>query len=1326
MKLKIAQKLNSQLLVVFFIALTLSFVILSTFFTKSVFAQTSSTINLQGRIVRNDTGNEGLNVSAGNPACVFLGAANDTCDFRVRFYTVDTAGTLLGTETFSNYEIGEFNGIFNLPIGAGTYTAGTETSIRNIILKNSSVYAEIDFAPDGSTFTETFLNADGKRMAIRAVPYAISAQGSNQQFQFHVANDHTGYSNISAGQIYFDGDDNVLRVYDGTDWLAIQAMAGSIPAYWQLNTATTPDILYSYTGLDVALGGTTSTAPFFFDVSAEMLALTNTTSGDSFRVNDQASDSTPFVINASGSVGIGTTSPTYKTEIVDTSGGTTLSLLQIKNNSTSTNTGSTLRFVNDTTSNTTGAGLAYLTSKRLAGGATDFDMQTYNGTTMGSRIYIDGTGNVGLGATTLNANFVSNGRTNRFSNQYPEYRWRYINGTDLDWRKIADISLGTGSYRAASLQVDVINANTNYGHTANAIPMRYYVSAFRSGAVEDDSDTGSVSGPYADYVRLVKTSIGVYELQVRSNTNYKHLEFITRVISELGSTVTYQDSPTAGSVAGTIYTATPTHTDTFSNAYVAGNLGVGTANSTVTWVGIAAATSSRSQMRFTSSGGVNPSSPSNGDLWWNGTNLYFFDGSSSVDILAGGSGGGSLFTDGGAITYLTSVTDNFSLGGSSSSSPFYYDVTNNLLTLTNTTGGLSFRINDEASDTTPFVIDASGNVGIGTLTPGAKLDIAGAASLISNTSGDITINPSSGLLSLSGSSLSNVLNANLSGNLIVNGGSVGIGTTSTAYTLSVDGNGLWIDNPLNIGRTQISTIGNSANNGYVRGSIIMSRDADISFDGTNWQKTGGSSTDWTAIISRSAGLGLYAGPADTFVDMSNSTFASTYERMTILLSGNIGIGDTTPDTKLKVVGALCVKSDGTNCAGNTAGTIYANNTSVQSADLAESYKTSDMSIGNGDILSVIPDGFGEVIKANINNSSNLIGAVSTSPGITMNATSGETYRPVGLVGKLPVKVFKHINNIDYGDPIAASTVNGIGYSENDKTQTIVGRALETTYDWDSTNCPVVASINSIPWPADTGDNPMKPCFEVPVSSFTLTTRNALLNTYGITDSETIFVGKIMAYVNPTFYQPDWISNELANIVNDYNAGSLGGSGYWNMDSGTTLTTSYDVNGNSFNGNYGRFAILNGGIMNLSDGNFVVDSMGNTNIAGDMVLSGALKGGNGNILAMLGDSLGNTAFEIKNDTGETVFKVDSLGVVAGKGVYRSGWLLVPANGDTILNHNLNISPSNITLVVSNNSNGNNFTTKGVGSDFYYENIDDNNMRLVNDTGSNVYIRTTLYK
>jgi len=56
------------------------------------------------------------------------------------------------------------------------------------------------------------------------------------------------------------------------------------------------------------------------------------------------------------------------------------------------------------------------------------------------------------------------------------------------------------------------------------------------------------------------------------------------------------------------------------------------------------------------------------------------------------------------------------------------------LMVTNLGAGLSFRVNDETgdNDTTPFVIDASGNVGIGTTSPAGKLDVRTGSSALHN------------------------------------------------------------------------------------------------------------------------------------------------------------------------------------------------------------------------------------------------------------------------------------------------------------------------------------------------------------------------------------------------------------------------------------------------------------------------------------------------------------------------------------------------------------------------------------------------------------------
>lgn len=63
---------------------------------------------------------------------------------------------------------------------------------------------------------------------------------------------------------------------------------------------------------------------------------------------------------------------------------------------------------------------------------------------------------------------------------------------------------------------------------------------------------------------------------------------------------------------------------------VDGNIGAGLTNASA-FVDIAAGTTSNAQLRFRA--GVDPSSPSAGEMWYDGTNLKFYDGTTTVNIV---------------------------------------------------------------------------------------------------------------------------------------------------------------------------------------------------------------------------------------------------------------------------------------------------------------------------------------------------------------------------------------------------------------------------------------------------------------------------------------------------------------------------------------------------------------------------------------------------------------------------------------------------------------------------------------------------------------------
>ena len=174
-----------------------------------------------------------------------------------------------------------------------------------------------------------------------------------------------------------------------------------------------------------------------------------------------------------------------------------------------------------------------------------------------SPFMISSAGNVGIGTTSPAASLDVSGRTYKFSNDYITYSWNFGGSTDLNWKNIANITIGTGAYKAVSFEVNVTDAGSNYGASANGQTYAYNVSMRRSGPVQNDFNDAEVVGPSTEYVRAVKTSTGNYELQVRQATNWRHMKVEAKVTSHNnGVTIDYVDNPANGSTSGTIYTAT--------------------------------------------------------------------------------------------------------------------------------------------------------------------------------------------------------------------------------------------------------------------------------------------------------------------------------------------------------------------------------------------------------------------------------------------------------------------------------------------------------------------------------------------------------------------------------------------------------------------------------------------------------------------------------------------------------------------------------------------------------------------------------------------------
>lgn len=106
----------------------------------------------------------------------------------------------------------------------------------------------------------------------------------------------TTFQTPEAGTLVYNSANNTLQLCDGNAWTTVST-ASSLPAADSLDFSEFKDAMTLDASTNIAASGT------------NVFSITNTGTGNSFVVNDQASDTTPFVVDADGNVGIGTTAP---------------------------------------------------------------------------------------------------------------------------------------------------------------------------------------------------------------------------------------------------------------------------------------------------------------------------------------------------------------------------------------------------------------------------------------------------------------------------------------------------------------------------------------------------------------------------------------------------------------------------------------------------------------------------------------------------------------------------------------------------------------------------------------------------------------------------------------------------------------------------------------------------------------------------------------------------------------------------------------------------------------------------------------------------------
>lgn len=171
---------------------------------------------------------------------------------------------------------------------------------------------------------------------------------------------------------------------------------------------------------------------------------------------------------------------------------------------------------------------------------------------------------------------------------------------------------------------------------------------------------------------------------------------------------------------------------------------------------------------------------------------------------------------------------------------------------------------------------------------------------------------------------------------------------------------------------------------------------------------------------------IYVAAKDILTDLESAGLSTNY------LKANMSSSPTVNNAfDLGTPSRLFANIYATNFIGTASKAKY--------ADLAERYEASEY-LENGDVVEF--GGTKEVQKARITND-RVFGIVSTNPAYLMNSDAGDdfTHPPIGLVGRMPVKVKGSISKFD---KLYLSDVNGV--ASNVESDSYIGVALASRID----------------------------------------------------------------------------------------------------------------------------------------------------------------------------------------------------------------------------------------------------------------------------------------
>jgi hypothetical protein len=232
------------------------------------------------------------------------------------------------------------------------------------------------------------------------------------------------------------------------------------------------------------------------------------------------------------------------------------------------------------------------------------------------------------------------------------------------------------------------------------------------------------------------------------------------------------------------------------------------------------------------------------------------------------------------------------------------DHATSVLSIINTGSGDTFIAQDQANDTTPFVIDTSGNVGIGSSTPSRNLTVRGSLGMVvENTTGSLGARFRTGSAN----------DLEWTGDAVLSTWS-GTGFSGTQYNqIRFYSNG----DPMLFTRGIV--LNNSNSTGSAFSNVFLGRN-NTGFQNAFVARVKDNTTDLAADYANTAN-----NTALTF--STRPSGGSLTEQMKITHLGNVGIGTTSPYAKLSVVGDVVASFF--TATGTSASTFpYASSTAI--------------------------------------------------------------------------------------------------------------------------------------------------------------------------------------------------------------------------------------------------------------------------------------------------------------------------------------------------------------------------------------------------------------